>query len=111
MVPPPPSAMDPNAIEDTHAYTIPQPTSLPQKINDRYYRRRTSAHNLPHTQWITAAHSTSTQFKSPYALQADKSKPKAKRWDHLLSAEALTRIPSTLKGAARFLAKPGLISL
>lgn len=110
-MPPPPSAIEPIAIEDTHAYTIPQPTSLPQKINERYYRRRTSAHNLPHTQWGTAAVCTSTQFKSPQALAADKSKPKAKRWDHLLSAESLTRIPSTLKGAARFLAKPGIISL
>jgi aromatic amino acid aminotransferase I len=38
-------------------------------------------------------------------------KPKAKRWDHYLSEEAKSRQQSTLKGAARYLKTPGLISL
>ncbi|KAG9242981.1 aromatic amino acid aminotransferas-like protein [Calycina marina] len=54
----------------------------------------------------TAAYSNSDFFKSP-----GESKPKAKRWDHLLSVESKSRTPSSLKSAARFLKKSGIISL
>ncbi|KAI9376057.1 pyridoxal phosphate-dependent transferase [Aspergillus egyptiacus] len=50
---------------------------------------------------------SSDMFKSPACY----SKPKAKRWDHILTLEAKSRKSSTLKGAAKFLKNPGLISL
>ncbi|WYZ34951.1 hypothetical protein EsH8_I_001227 [Colletotrichum jinshuiense] len=53
-----------------------------------------------------AAASDSDMFKAPAV-----GKPKAKRWDHHLSAESLSRHPCSLKQAARHLKKPGLISL
>ncbi|KAI1264123.1 aromatic amino acid aminotransferase-like protein [Xylariaceae sp. FL1019] len=55
----------------------------------------------------TAAYSDSDMFKSPQSAN----KPKAKRWDHLLTAESLSRRPCILKEAAKHLKKPGLISL
>ncbi|KAI0890722.1 PLP-dependent transferase [Annulohypoxylon maeteangense] len=55
----------------------------------------------------TASYSDSDMFKSPHAL----SKPKAKRWDHILTEEAVSRKPCNLKQAAKHLKKPGLISL
>ncbi|KAI0021019.1 pyridoxal phosphate-dependent transferase [Xylariomycetidae sp. FL0641] len=55
----------------------------------------------------TAAYSDSDMFKSPQAFE----KPKAKRWDHILSAESAARKPCVLKLAAKHLKKPGLISL
>ncbi|KKK19848.1 hypothetical protein ARAM_005446 [Aspergillus rambellii] len=50
---------------------------------------------------------SSDKFKSPACF----TKPKAKRWDHILSLEAKSRKVSTLKGAAEYLKNPGLISL
>lgn len=55
----------------------------------------------------TAAYSDSDMFKSPHAYN----NPKAQRWDHLLSAESLARKPCVLKQAAKYLKKPGLVSL
>ncbi|KAL7628779.1 Aromatic/aminoadipate aminotransferase 1 [Parahypoxylon ruwenzoriense] len=54
-----------------------------------------------------ASYSDSDMFKSPYSY----GKPKARRWDHLLSQESLSRQPCVLKQAAKHLKKPGLISL
>ncbi|CAN8099461.1 unnamed protein product [Discula destructiva] len=53
-----------------------------------------------------AAYSDSDMFKAP-----SQGKPKAKRWDHLLTEESLSRRPCMLKQAAKYLKKPGLISL
>ncbi|KAL4791530.1 pyridoxal phosphate-dependent transferase [Aspergillus venezuelensis] len=50
---------------------------------------------------------SSDMFKSPACY----TKPKAKRWDHILTLEAKSRKTSTLKGAAKYLKNPGLISL
>ncbi|KAI1739314.1 aromatic amino acid aminotransferase-like protein [Xylaria scruposa] len=55
----------------------------------------------------TAAYSDSDMFKSPHAYN----QPKARRWDHLLSPEAVARKPCVLKKAATLLKKPGLLSL
>ncbi|KAI1090739.1 PLP-dependent transferase [Rostrohypoxylon terebratum] len=55
----------------------------------------------------TASYSDSDMFKSPQSFN----KPKAKRWDHLLTEEAIARKPCALKQAAQHLKKPGLISL
>jgi aromatic amino acid aminotransferase I len=70
----PPAAIEVQAVTDTQAITIPEPYLLPQKINEAYGRRD----NLNKSQWGTAAHASSAQFKS---LSACKGKPKAKRWD------------------------------
>ncbi|KAF7544203.1 hypothetical protein G7046_g9833 [Stylonectria norvegica] len=53
-----------------------------------------------------AAASDSDMFKGPTT-----GKPKAKQWNHHLSAESIVREPCTLKQAARHMKKPGLISL
>ncbi|KAI0102322.1 aromatic amino acid aminotransferase-like protein [Hypoxylon sp. NC0597] len=55
----------------------------------------------------TAAYSDSDMFKAPQAFD----KPKARRWDHLLSQESIAREACVLKQAAKHLKKPGLISL
>jgi aromatic amino acid aminotransferase I len=65
--------------------------------------RREKAPRLPTG---IAPHTHSDLFKGPQG-----GKPKAKRWDHHLSEESRTRQPSSLKGAAKYLANPGLISL
>ena len=58
----------------------------------------------------TAAYSDSDMFKTPGALAHDR--PRARRWDQLLSGESAARQPCVLKqAAARHLRKPGLISL
>ncbi|KAK1769844.1 PLP-dependent transferase [Phialemonium atrogriseum] len=54
----------------------------------------------------TAAVSDSDMFKGPST-----GKPKARRWDHILSSESAARQPCVLKQAAKHLKKPGLISL
>ncbi|BCS26590.1 aminotransferase-like domain-containing protein [Aspergillus puulaauensis] len=54
-----------------------------------------------------APSTSSDVFKSPACY----TKPKAKRFDDLLTLEAKARKESTLKGAARYLKNPGLISL
>ncbi|KAK2793196.1 Aromatic/aminoadipate aminotransferase 1 [Onygenales sp. PD_12] len=54
-----------------------------------------------------AAASSSDMFKSAACF----TKPKAKRFDHLLSVESKSRKGSSLKQAAQYLKKPGLISL
>ncbi|KAK2610974.1 hypothetical protein N8I77_004359 [Diaporthe amygdali] len=53
-----------------------------------------------------AAYCDSDMFKAPSV-----GKPKAKRWDHHLTKESLSRRPCMLKQAAKYLKKPGLISL
>ncbi|KAE8149778.1 pyridoxal phosphate-dependent transferase [Aspergillus avenaceus] len=50
---------------------------------------------------------SSDEFKSPACY----TKPKSKRWDHILSTEARDRKASSLKAAAKFLKNPNLISL
>uniref|UniRef100_L7IYN6 aromatic-amino-acid transaminase n=1 Tax=Pyricularia oryzae (strain P131) TaxID=1143193 RepID=L7IYN6_PYRO1 len=56
---------------------------------------------------LTASASDSDMFKVAAAGQ----KPKARRWDHLLSQESASRKPCRLKQAALNLRKPGIISL
>ncbi|KAI0401239.1 aromatic amino acid aminotransferase-like protein [Xylaria palmicola] len=55
----------------------------------------------------TAAYSDSDMFKSPRAFK----QPKARRWDHLFSPEAIARKPCALKQAATYLRRPGILSL
>lgn len=97
--------MSPSAIDikvqgetDTTAVVIPNPLD----VNALASWRKTGT--VPTG---TAAFSSSDMFKSPACF----SRPKAKRWDHYISTEAKARKPSSLKNAAKYLAKPGLISL
>ncbi|OKL58059.1 hypothetical protein UA08_06677 [Talaromyces atroroseus] len=97
--------MAPSAVEmevkgetDTTAVVVPNPLD----INGLASWRKKGA--VPTG---TAAFSSSDMFKSPACY----TKPKAKRWDHILSTEAKSRKPSSLKGAAKYLSRPGMISL
>ncbi|KAH8705212.1 putative aromatic aminotransferase Aro8 [Talaromyces proteolyticus] len=95
-----PSAVDVDVkgVTDTTALVAPDPTT----INALAAWRIKGA--VPTG---TAALSNSDMFKSPACF----TKPKAKRWDHIISNEAKARKPSTLKGAAEYLKRPGMISL
>jgi aromatic amino acid aminotransferase I len=104
----PPSAIEVEGVTDTQGITLPEPTTLPLRINDVHGRRKTSGDNTKGG-WGVAAPCTSAQFKFPGL--STKRRLKAKRWDHLLSSESTSRKGSSLKHAARFLSKPGLISL
>lgn len=93
-----PSVMDPQADTDTQAVTFSDRMS----VNGVEARR--SKHS-PISKAV-AAHASSDMFKSP-----GYGKPKAKKWDHRLNEESKSRKPSSLKGAARYLQQPGLVSL
>ncbi|KAI9835695.1 MAG: hypothetical protein M1819_001872 [Sarea resinae] len=100
---PPPSAIDVDVTvhgeTDTSAVVLPDPLSLHNVAAHR-------AKSGPFHGGVAAA-SHSDLFKSPSSLR----KPKAKRWDHRLNLESTSRTSTTLKGLARYLAKPGMISL
>ncbi|KAM0481882.1 hypothetical protein ACHAPX_003211 [Trichoderma viride] len=57
----------------------------------------------------TAAYADSDMFKLRCSRATNK--PAARRWDNHLTAESLARAPGILKVAARFLKRPGIISL
>ncbi|KAF2146858.1 uncharacterized protein K452DRAFT_283059 [Aplosporella prunicola CBS 121167] len=73
------------------------------RINDLHGRRK----KTEKSQWGVAAPSTSERFKS----YGHAHKPMAKKWDHRFSAESASRKGNSLKQAAKFLSKPGIISL
>ncbi|QDS67717.1 hypothetical protein FKW77_005735 [Venturia effusa] len=100
----PPGPIEVEAVSDTQGHTIRDPFSLPLRVNDIYGRRK----RAEKSQWGPAAPSRSSQFKSHTTL---KSKPKAKRWDHRLTVEAKSRKANSLKVAAQYLSRPGLITL
>ncbi|RAO69561.1 uncharacterized protein BHQ10_005573 [Talaromyces amestolkiae] len=95
-----PSAVDINvqAETDTTAVLVPNPLDP----NALAAWRKTGS--VPTG---TAAFSNSDMFKSAASFN----RPKAKRWDHYISTEAKARKPSSLKGAAKYLSRPGMISL
>ncbi|EHK47011.1 hypothetical protein TRIATDRAFT_45548 [Trichoderma atroviride IMI 206040] len=57
----------------------------------------------------TAAYADSDMFKLQCSRASNK--PAARRWDNHLTAESFARAPGILKVAARFLKRPGIISL
>ncbi|CAI6038343.1 unnamed protein product [Clonostachys chloroleuca] len=59
------------------------------------------------SQWGPAAPAKSESFQ----IRQHWHKPKAKRWDHILSKESAGRAGNSLKYAASFLSRPGMISL
>ncbi|KAI4139924.1 MAG: hypothetical protein L6R39_006047 [Caloplaca ligustica] len=95
---PPPSAINVEAASDTQAAVFIDKLSI-----NGVQARRSKA---PPVSRVVAAHGSSDMFKSP-----GYDKPKAKRWDHILSEESRARKPSPLKQAASMLGTPGLISL
>ncbi|KAH4057364.1 hypothetical protein HBI38_117920 [Parastagonospora nodorum] len=99
----PPSAIEVSAETDTSGITIPNPLTAPITSNDIFGRRKKALQS----QWGIAAASDTANFRQ----KSYENKPKAKRWDHILSQEALIRKGNSLKEAAKFLATPGLISL
>ncbi|CAI6280444.1 unnamed protein product [Periconia digitata] len=99
----PPAAIEVLGDSDTTGITIPDPLAVPIRTNDILGRRRKTESR----QWGTAAPCDTASFR----LKSYAGKPKAKRWDHILTEEAKSRKGSSLKGAAKYLSKPGLISL
>ncbi|KAL4875097.1 pyridoxal phosphate-dependent transferase [Aspergillus karnatakaensis] len=91
----PPAALD----VETNGNGVPKPLTV-----DGIAAVRAQSAKMPGG---VAPATSSDQFKSPACY----TKPKAKRWDHILSLEAKSRGVSTLKGAAKYLKNPGLISL
>ncbi|KAG9832491.1 aromatic amino acid aminotransferase 1, partial [Aureobasidium melanogenum] len=98
----PPSAIDVDvqAIDDTTAITIPNPLTL-----DSVSSRRAATGKLIAG---VAAVANVEQFKGE---KQHLHKPKAKRWDHRLNIESSSRKGNSLKAAAKYLKKPGIISL
>ncbi|KAL8894740.1 MAG: hypothetical protein Q9192_004083 [Flavoplaca navasiana] len=94
----PPSALAVQAATDTQAATFIDRLSL----NGVSARRR----KAPPVSTGLATYASSDMFKSP-----GYGKPKAKRWDHILTEEAHAREMSSLKAASQLLKTPGLISL
>ncbi|KAF2001197.1 aromatic amino acid aminotransferase 1 [Amniculicola lignicola CBS 123094] len=99
----PPSAIEVSAVTDISGVTIPDPLTAPVQSNDVYGRRR----KADKSQWGVAAPADSVNFRH----KSYEHKPKAKRWDHIISHEALIRKGNSLKKAAKYLGKPGIISL
>ncbi|KAF1959218.1 PLP-dependent transferase [Byssothecium circinans] len=99
----PPAAIEVEAVTDTTAVTLPNPLSAPIHSNEILGRRK----KVDKKHWGIAAPSDSKNFR----LENYEGKPKAKQWDHYLTNEARTRKGNSLKGAARFLSTPGIISL
>ncbi|KAK2757063.1 Aromatic/aminoadipate aminotransferase 1 [Arachnomyces sp. PD_36] len=93
----PPSAIDVNA-PNGNGVAAPRPLT----IADVPARRAKT--QVPKG---IAAFTHSDMFKSAACF----TKPKAKRFDHLISTEGKARQPSTLKGIANYLKNPGLLSL
>ncbi|KAF2675222.1 PLP-dependent transferase [Microthyrium microscopicum] len=102
----PPAAIEVEAMTDTQSISQSTPTTFPHKT-ESFYRRRAPTDNEPKSQWGTAAPATSAQFKH----SSTKGKPLARRWDDLLTPETKARKGSTLKAAAGFLSRPGIVSL
>lgn len=88
------------SVTDTQAATI----STSRLSVNGVPARRAKAEKLS---GALAAHTSSNVFKG----SVDPGKPKAKRWDHILSLESRSRTGSRLKEMAKHLANPGLISL
>lgn len=99
MSPPAPIDVDLRGDSDTTAILVPDPLTIHGVLAWRQTAAKMPTGVAPST--------NSDMFKSPGCF----AKPKAKRWDHLISLESKSRKGSTLKGAARYLKNPGLISL
>ena len=115
MAPPSAIGVEVEGVRDTEGIVLPDPLT----VNGISARRAKAGRLIAGT----AAYTNSDFFKS-----SGVGKPKAKRWDRksycpeyvaetnlcridYISTESKSRTPSSLKGAAKFLKQPGLISL
>ncbi|MCJ1477539.1 Aromatic/aminoadipate aminotransferase 1 [Lambiella insularis] len=94
----PPTAIDIQSVTDTQVATISGPLS----INGVSARRA----KAPQIDGGLVARASSEMFKGP-----GHGKPQSKRWDHRLSEECKSRKPTAIKGVAKYLKNPGMISL
>ncbi|PVI08284.1 PLP-dependent transferase [Periconia macrospinosa] len=99
----PPAAIEVQGDSDTTGIILPDPLLAPIPSNDILGRRK----KADKAQWGTAAPCDTANFR----LKNYEGKPKAKRWDHILTEEAKSRKGNSLKNAAKYLSKPGLITL
>ncbi|TGZ85070.1 aromatic amino acid aminotransferas-like protein [Ascodesmis nigricans] len=88
-----------HAVEDTAAVVLPDPLT----VEGVPFRRS----NAGKFSGGLAAASHSDMFKHPDLNH----KPLSKRWDHRLSAESKSRQATQLKELAKYLSKPGMLSL
>ncbi|KAF2723299.1 PLP-dependent transferase [Polychaeton citri CBS 116435] len=88
------------AETDTSTFSIPSPLAI-----ENVAKRRAASGKL------IAGVAAPADIESFKGKAQHLHKPTAKRWDHRLTHEAQSRTGSSLKGAARFLKTPGLISL
>ncbi|KAL8732690.1 MAG: hypothetical protein Q9166_002666 [cf. Caloplaca sp. 2 TL-2023] len=95
---PPPSALEVEAATDIQAATFIERFSI-NGVSARRSKALAVSTGL-------ATFASSDMFKSP-----GHGKPKAKRWDHILTQESKSREASSLKTASQLLKTPGLISL
>ncbi|OBT66719.1 hypothetical protein VE03_03865 [Pseudogymnoascus sp. 23342-1-I1] len=93
----PPSAIDIRGLTDTEALIYPDPLT----VNEVTERRAKAGKLIAGV----AAGTSSDNFKGKTHGKL------AKRFDHLISEESKSRGLSSLKGAAKFLSTPGIISL
>jgi aromatic amino acid aminotransferase I len=120
----PPGAIDVEAVTDTTGVTLPNPLAAPIPKNNEIFGRRRKTDKA---QWGVAAPADSASFRQ----RSYEGLPKARRWDReysrlrgffviskitnvridYLSQEAKVRKGNNLKQAAKFLGKPGIISL
>ena len=100
---------DPNGPTDLHVDGIPSVDTasvlVPEPLTAETVITRRAGHG-PIGAGVAAV-TNSDMFKSP----SNKNKPLAKRWDHVISEESAYRSGSSLKGLAKHLKQPGLISL
>ena len=99
----PPSAIEPLvSVEDIHS------SQVVTKTNDRLTVDGVPARRAKSGQMNGSVgfHASSTLFRGP-----QDGKPMAKRWDSMLSIETQSRLPSSLKGAGKYLQRPGMITL
>lgn len=102
------SDVEVTGVTDTQSVIIPDPIlskagAHPVFTLDDVLPHRQKSKPLPST---VAAFSNADMFKSHAALL----KPKARRWDHRITAESKARQPSSLKGAMKYFHKD-MISL
>ncbi|KAK8219762.1 Aromatic/aminoadipate aminotransferase 1 [Zalaria obscura] len=100
MVPPPAIDVDVHGVTDTTTLTTPNPLTI-----NGVDKRRAA---YPKLAAGIAAVADVDSFKG---RTQHLHKPKAHRWDHRFSAESNARRGNSLKGAAKYLRNPGMISL
>ncbi|KZF26145.1 PLP-dependent transferase [Xylona heveae TC161] len=95
----PPSAVDIEGVTDTSAVVVTEPLT----VNGVPVKRAKSGKLV-----AGVAAGTSSDFFKSTSCQF---KPKSKNFEHRLTEEAASRAAPSLKGLAKYLSKPGILSL